>query len=335
MIGKGTILVTGGAGYIGSHACQALAEAGYLPVTYDNLSIGNRWAVRWGPLEIGDIQDAARLHEAFLRHTPVGVLHFAALALVGESVAEPGLYYRANVGGALAVLDAARTHGVGAFVFSSTCAIYGAPATMPIAEDTVPAPVNPYGSSKLMVERILSDYASAYSLPGMALRYFNAAGADASGAIGERRDVETHLIPLAIDAALGRRPPLRILGDDYPTFDGTAIRDYIHVSDLALAHVRALDHLLSGGAPGVLNLGTGHGHSVREVLEAVAAAAGRPVPMTVAGRRPGDPPELVARADAARALLGQDLFARSDLGSIIDAALRWHRSDLYDKSFRA
>ena len=335
MTPSGTILVTGGAGYIGSHACKALAEAGYTPVTYDNLSIGNRWAVRWGPLERGEIGDAARLDEVFRRHSPAGVLHFAALALVGESVAEPSRYYHANVGGVLSVLDAARRHGVGAFVLSSTCAVYGAPAVVPIAEDTPPRPINPYGASKLMAERILTDFGQAYGLPGMALRYFNAAGADPDGAIGERRDVETHLLPLAIDAALGRRPPLRILGDDYPTPDGTAIRDYIHVADLALAHVRALDHLLAGGAPGVLNLGTGLGHSVREVLAAVAAAAGRPVPMELAGRRPGDPPELVARADAARALLGADMLARSDLATIVETALRWHRSDLYERSFQA
>lgn len=323
------ILVTGGAGYIGSHACKALAEAGYRPVTYDNLSIGNRWAVRWGPLELGDINDAARLHEVFRRHDPVGVLHFAALALVGESVTAPGLYYRANVGGALSVLDAARTHDVRAFVFSSTCAVYGAPANVPIHEDTPPSPVNPYGASKLMVERILADYGAAHGLPFMALRYFNAAGADEGGLIGERRDVETHLIPLAIDAALGRRDPLTILGHDYPTPDGTAIRDYIHVSDLALAHVRALEHLMGGGSSAVLNLGTGRGHSVREVLAAVGAAAGRLVPVVTGARRPGDPPELVARPGAALDLLGADLVTRSDLGIIVETALRWQGSSFY------
>lgn len=328
------VLVTGGAGYIGSHACKALAEAGYTPVTYDNLSTGNRWAVRWGPLELGDVSDGARLHEAFRRHAPVGVLHFAALALVGQSVAEPALYYRANVGGTLSVLDAARNHGAGAFVFSSTCAVYGAPATVPISEDTPPDPINPYGASKLMVERVLADYAAAYGLPYMALRYFNAAGADPEGQIGERRDVETHLVPLAIDALLGRRPPLTILGQDHPTPDGTAIRDYIHVSDLAVAHVRALGYLLEGGGSRVLNLGAGHGHSVREVLATIASIAGRPVPNVTAGRRPGDPPELVAQGDLAQQLLGKDLTKRSDLGSIVRTALGWHQSDLYNRWFQ-
>jgi UDP-arabinose 4-epimerase len=321
---RGAVLVTGGAGYIGSHACKALAAASYRPVTYDNLSIGNRWAVRWGPLERGDILDAARLHEVFRAHRPVGVMHFAALALVGESMQEPALYYRTNVTGAVALVDAARIHDVPAFVFSSTCAVYGTPEAMPIAEETPPRPINPYGASKLMVERILDDYDMAYGLRHVALRYFNAAGADPDGEIGEARDVETHLVPLALDAALGRRPPLKVFGDDYPTPDGTAIRDYIHVSDLAEAHVRALDRLLAGGPSLKLNLGTGHGYSVREVLDAAAAIAGRPVPHQVAPRRPGDPPELVADPRAAFALLGQDLTRRSDLATIIETAWAWH-----------
>lgn len=321
---RGAVIVTGGAGYIGSHACKALAAAGYRPVTYDNLSIGNRWAVRWGPLERGDILDGARLGEVFKAHRPVGVLHFAALALVGESVQAPGLYYRTNVTGAVAVLDACRLHDVPAFVFSSTCAVYGAPDRIPIDEATPTRPINPYGASKLMVERILEDYDAAYGLRHMALRYFNAAGADPDGEIGERRDVETHLVPLALDAILGRRPPLNILGDDYATPDGTAIRDYIHVSDLAEAHVRALDHLLAGGASRKINLGVGQGYSVRQVLDAAAEVAGRPVPHALAPRRPGDPPELVADPRAAFALLGQDLTARSSLARIIETAWAWH-----------
>ena len=321
---RGAVIVTGGAGYIGSHACKALAAAGYRPVTYDNLSIGNRWAVRWGPLERGDILDATRLGEVFKAHRPVGVLHFAALALVGESVQEPGLYYRTNTTGAITVLDACRLHDVKAFVFSSTCAVYGAPERIPIDEATPTRPINPYGASKLMVERILDDYDAAYGLRHMALRYFNAAGADPDGEIGEMRDVETHLVPLALDAILGRRPPLRILGDDYPTPDGTAIRDYIHVSDLAEAHVRALDLLLDGAPSRKINLGVGQGYSVRQVLDAAAAVAGRPVPHQVAPRRPGDPPELVADPRAAFALLGQDLTARSSLARIIETAWAWH-----------
>ncbi len=330
-----TILVTGGAGYIGSHACKALAEAGHVPITYDNLSTGNRWAVRWGPLEIGDIHDASRLHDVFRKHRPEGVIHFAARALVGESVSHPTLYYRDNISGALSVLDAARTHDVGAFVFSSTCAVYGQPDAMPIAEDVPPRPMNPYGASKLMVERILADYHAAYGLPFMALRYFNAAGASASGEIGERRDIETHLIPLAIEAALGRRPPLTILGDDYPTPDGTPVRDYIHVEDLALAHLRALDLLLGGGAARVVNLGTGRGHSVSEVLSSIEAVSGRRVPTTVGPRRPGDPPELVAAATAARQLLGEDITARSDLANIVSSALKWHTSSFYERGLPA
>lgn len=335
MTSSRTILVTGGAGYIGSHACKALAEAGHVPITYDNLSIGNRWAVRWGPLEIGDIHDASRLHDVMRKHRPEGVIHFAARALVGESVSHPTLYYRDNIGGALSVLDAVRTHDVGAFVFSSTCAVYGQPDAMPIAEDVPPRPMNPYGASKLMVERILADYHAAYGLPFMALRYFNAAGASASGEIGERRDVETHLIPLAIEAALGRRPPLTILGDDYPTPDGTPVRDYIHVEDLALAHLRALDLLLGGGAAQVVNLGTGRGHSVSEVLSAIEAVSGRRVPTTVGPRRPGDPPELVAAAAAARQLLGEDITARSDLANIVGSALKWHTSSFYERGLPA
>ena len=318
------VLVTGGAGYIGSHTCKALAAAGYLPVTYDNLSIGNRHAVRWGPLERGDILDAARVHEVMRAYRPVGVLHFAALALVGESMAAPGLYYRTNVSGAVTLLDACRIHDVEAFVFSSTCATYGVPDRLPITEDTTLRPINPYGASKAMVERILDDYAMAHGVRHVTLRYFNAAGADPEGEIGEERDVETHLVPLALDAILGRRPPLVVLGDDYPTPDGTAIRDYIHVSDLAEAHVRALGLLLDGSPSRKLNLGTGRGHSVREVLEVAEAVAGRPVPHRIGPRRSGDPPELVADPAVARALLGQDLTCRSDLRTIVETAWGWH-----------
>jgi UDP-arabinose 4-epimerase len=318
------ILVTGGAGYIGSHSCKALAAAGYLPITYDNLSTGNRHAVRWGPLERGDILDAARVHEVMREYRPVGVLHFAALALVGESMAYPGLYYRTNVGGALTLLDACRVHDVEAFVLSSTCATYGFPDRLPIAEGAALRPINPYGASKAMVERILDDYGMAYGLRHVALRYFNAAGADPEREIGEERDVETHLVPLALDAILGRRPPLMVLGDDYPTRDGTAIRDYIHVSDLAEAHVRALRLLLDGSASRKLNLGTGRGHSVREVIEVAEAVAGRPVPYRVGPRRPGDPPELVADPTVAHTLLGEDLTCRSSLRTIVETAWAWH-----------
>jgi UDP-glucose-4-epimerase GalE len=252
------------------------------------------------------------------------VLHFAALSLVGESMAAPGLYYRTNVSGAVTLLDACRIHEDEAFVFSSTCATYGVPDRLPITEDTALRPINPYGASKAMVERILDDYAMAHGVRHVALRYFNAAGADPEAEIGEERDVETHLVPLALDAILERRPPLVVLGDDYPTPDGTAIRDYIHVSDLAEAHVRALGLLLDGSSSRKLNLGTGRGHSVREVLEVAEAVAGRPVPHRIGPRRPGDPPVLVADPAVACALLGQDLTYRSDLRTVVETAWAWH-----------
>lgn len=323
--GKGTILVTGGAGYIGSHTCKALAVAGYRPAVYDNLSTGNRWAVRWGPFEHGDILDTGRLHEIFLRYRPVGLIHFAATALVGESMRSPSIYYHTNVTGSINLLEACRLNQVPAVVFSSTCAIYGAPTSMPIREETPAFPINPYGASKLMVERVLDDYNAAYGLQYMALRYFNAAGADPDGDLGERRDVETHLVPLAIDAVLGRRPPLMVFGTDHPTPDGTAIRDYVHVCDLADAHVRALERLLSGDASRKLNLGTGRGYSVLEVLRTIADVSGKSVPHSLAPKRMGDPPELVADSAAARATLGNDLAARSSLERIVETAWAWHR----------
>lgn len=327
------VIVTGGAGYIGSHACKALAQAGYTPVTYDNLSIGNRWAIRWGPLEVGDVSDSARLTEVFRKHRPVGVMHFAALALVGESVVEPSLYYRTNVGGAVAVMDAARAADVGGFVFSSTCAVYGSPPPGPITEATPRDPINPYGASKLMVERALTDYDAAYGFPHVALRYFNAAGADPDTEIGELRAIETHLFPLAIEAMLRRRPPLRILGDDYPTEDGTAVRDYIHVADLVEAHVRALEYLLAGNASQTCNLGTGTGYSVREIVDAIARVAGTAVPTEMAPRRSGDPAALVADPSLSRQLFGTDLTRRSQLDDIVSHALAWHRSDHVARAF--
>lgn len=326
------ILVTGGAGYIGSHACKALALAGYEPVTYDNLSIGNRWAVRWGPLEIGDIGDVPRLLEVFRRHRPIGVLHFAALALVGESVTEPALYYRQNVAAALGVMDAARHADVGAFVFSSTCAVYGVPHAVPIAETAPTAPINAYGQSKLMAERILKDFDSAYGFPHAVLRYFNAAGADPDTEIGECRAVETHLVPLAIEAQLGRRPPLRILGTDYPTADGTAVRDYVHVTDLAKLHVVALERLLNGTASFTSNIGTGTGISVRQMTEEIGRLGGHPVPTEASPRRPGDPAELVADASQSAQVFGPDSLPNSSLERIIETARAWHLTDRFAQS---
>ncbi len=323
-MGRGTVLVTGGAGYVGSHACKALAAAGFTPVTYDNFSTGNRWAVRFGPLEPGDVLDLATLHLAFKRHRPVAVMHFAGAALVGESMREPALYWRQNLVGTLNLVEACRIHEVRAFVFSSTCAVYGTPERVPIDEDTPKAPINPYGASKLAVERLLADAAMAYGLRYAALRYFNAAGADPEGEIGEHRPVETHLVPLMLDAILGLRPPLQVLGTDYPTPDGTAIRDYVHVADLAVAHVRALEHLLADGGSLACNLGTGEGHSVRQVIEAAERVTGRPVPRIEAPRRPGDPPALVA--DARRALRELRLLPANPMGleRILETAWAWH-----------
>ncbi|MCL6607067.1 MAG: UDP-glucose 4-epimerase GalE [Geminicoccaceae bacterium] len=321
---RGAVLVTGGAGYVGSHACKALALAGFTPVTFDNFSTGNRWAVRFGPLEPGDILDLAALHLAFKRHRPIAVMHFAGAALVGESMREPALYWRQNLAGTLNLVEACRIHDVGAFVFSSTCAVYGTPERVPIDEDTPKAPINPYGASKLAVERLLADAAMAHGLRFAALRYFNAAGADPEGELGEHRPVETHLIPLLLDAILGLRPPLQVLGTDYPTPDGTAIRDYVHVADLAVAHVRALEHLLAGGDSLACNLGTGEGHSVRQVIEAAERITGRPVPRVEAPRRPGDPPRLVADPGLARdrfRLLPSNV---AGLERILETAWAWH-----------
>ena len=261
------ILVTGGAGYIGSHVCKTLATAGYLPVVYDNLVYGHPRAVRWGPLEQGDLLDRQRLDEVIARHRPEAVLHFAAYAYVGESVEDPDKYYRNNVAVSLTLLEAMRGHGIGKLVLSCTCATYGVPRTIPIPEHHLQAPINPYGASKLMVERMLRDFEHAYGLRSVALRYFNAAGADPDTEIGEDHDPETHLIPLVLDAALGKRPSITVFGDDYDTPDGTCIRDYIHVTDLADAHVLALEYLEDGGISTAYNLGNGRGFSVRELID--------------------------------------------------------------------
>ena len=252
---KISILVTGGAGYIGSHVCKALALAGYLPVTYDNFVYGHPWAVKWGPLEQGDITDRRRLDEVLYKHRPKAALHFAAYAYVGESVKDPGKYYRNNVVGSLTLIESLRDHGIENLIFSSTCATYGIPKMIPMNEDHPQAPINPYGASKLMIERMIDDFGIAHGIRSVVLRYFNAAGADPGGDLGEAHDPETHLIPLTIFSAIGKRSNLDIYGMDYDTPDGTAIRDYIHVTDLASAHVQALALLLDGGDSVVLNLG--------------------------------------------------------------------------------
>jgi UDP-glucose-4-epimerase GalE len=320
---KRGVLVTGGAGYIGSHTCKALALAGFLPVTYDNLVHGHHRAVRWGPFVRGDLADRDRLARVIREHAIKAVIHFAGYAYVGESVQAPGKYFENNVSNTLGLLEAMRSNGVGSIVFSSTCATYGTPDRLPIDELHPQRPVNPYGESKLFVERALHWYGVAHELRSASLRYFNAAGADPDGEIGEDHDPETHLIPLVIETALGRRAHIDIFGTDYPTHDGTAIRDYIHVTDLADAHVRALQHLLRGGETLYLNLGTGQGHSVRDLIDAVAKFAGTPVPSRARPRRAGDPAALVADASAARRTLGWEP-RHSSLTLIIETAFRWH-----------
>jgi len=317
------VLVTGGAGYIGSHAAKALATAGYRPVTYDNLVYGNHWAVQWGPFVEGDIGDRDRLLRVFDRYDIEAVMHFAAFAYVGESMAKPALYFENNVTKSLTLLDAMDKAKIRHMVFSSTCATYGTPEAMPITEDTPQHPVNPYGETKLMVERALHWHGKANVLTSVALRYFNAAGADEDGDIGESHLPETHLIPLILDAALGRRAAIDIYGTDYPTPDGSCVRDYIHVADLADAHVRALDYLLDGGATTAVNLGTGRGYSVREVIAAVERVTGTRVPRREMARRAGDPAVLIADPSRARKLLGWRP-TRSDLETIIRTAFTGH-----------
>lgn len=297
------ILVTGGAGFIGSHACKALAKRGYTPVVYDNLSRGHRDAVRFGPLEIGDLADGDRLQAVLRMYRPAAVMHFAAFAYVGESVEKPLLYYRNNVAGSISLFEAILDFHALPIVFSSTCATYGAPERFPITEDHPQRPINPYGTSKHTVERILTDLGTAHGIPWIALRYFNAAGSDPECEIGERHDPETHLIPLILRAAR-HQEPIQIFGDDYDTPDGTCIRDYVHVSDIADAHVLALQHLLNGGESCALNLANSRGHSVKEVIAAAARVTGLSIPVQHAPRRPGDPPTLVGSADRARRVLG-------------------------------
>jgi len=317
------VLVTGGAGYIGSHVCKCLAQAGYSPVTYDNLVNGHRWAVKWGPFEDGDINDRKRLDEVFKQYKPLAVMHFAAYAYVGESVQDPGKYYHNNVSGSITLLEAMRDHKIDKIIFSSSCATYGIPDGIPISENHPQNPVSPYGASKLMIERVISDFGHAHEIKSVFLRYFNAAGADPDGDLGEVHDPETHLLPLVIKAALGQIPCIDIYGIDYATPDGTAIRDYIHVTDLASAHKNALTYLLEGGENIALNLGTGRGHSVREVVSTVEKITGKTVPVREAPRRPGDPPMLISDAVKAIDILKwQPQY--SDLRTIVDTALCWH-----------
>jgi UDP-arabinose 4-epimerase len=313
------ILVAGGAGYIGSHTAKLLSRKGMTPIVYDNLATGHQSSVRWGPFVRGDILDTNHLTQTLAQEKPDAVIHFAASAYVGESVDDPAKYYRNNVAGTLSLLQACRGAGVDKVIFSSSCATYGVPAVLPIKEDTPQQPINPYGRTKLLAEHMLSDYAAAYGLRYVALRYFNASGADPDGELGEWHDPETHLIPRALQAAGGRIPHLPVFGDDYETADGTCVRDYVHVSDLAHAHVLALHHLLGGGENMAINLGTGAGSSVREIVEAIARVTGRKVPIALHPRRAGDPPSLCADSTLARTVLG---FSPeySDLDTIIRTA---------------
>src|SRR5579885_213375 len=323
---RNSVLVTGGAGYIGCHTCKALSRRGYLPVTYDNLSRGHKTAVKWGPLELGDVADRARLSEVLEKYKPIAVIHFAAFAYVGESVGEPLLYFENNVAQSIAMLDVLRRHGVNRFVFSSTCAVYGVPPRLPITEDTELAPINPYGASKLMVERILRDCSAAFGLESVSLRYFNAAGADGEGEIGEEHAPETHLIPLAMQAAVNPNAPLQVFGTDYDTRDGSAVRDYVHVEDLAAAHIGALDYLLNGGKTTALNVGTGKGASVLEFITPVENPRVRKVRLNAAPPRPCDPAELVANPSRLKAVFGLDPGKFAPLDQIIADAWRWHLS---------
>ena len=320
---KTSVLVTGGAGYIGSHACKTLAKAGYNPVTYDNLVYGHKEAVKWGPFELGELEDRERLNRVIKQYNTTAIMHFAAYAYVGESVVDPARYYRNNVLGSLSLIEAAREFNIDKFIFSSTCATYGTPDGVPISESETQKPINPYGHSKLMIEQMLKDYDHAYGQRFVALRYFNAAGADFEGETGESHEPETHLIPLIILATMGQKPPVQIFGTDYKTSDGTAIRDYIHVDDLANAHVLALKYLEQGNKSIAMNLGTGVGLTVRAIIDSVHRVSGKEVPFTAGPRRAGDPQELVADPTLARETLGWEP-EHTDIDSIVRSAWNWH-----------
>ncbi len=319
-----TVLVTGGAGYVGSHVCKALDRAGFAPVTLDNLATGHREAVKWGPLEVGDVRNQDQVAGVMQRHRVTAVLHFAAASLVGESASKPLEYYDNNVGGAISLVAAMRRCGVAPIVFSSTCAVYGMPETLPIQETESTHPINVYGRTKLAVEHLLADVAATGAIRAVMLRYFNAAGADGAGEIGEAHALETHLIPLAIQAARDPAQPLRVFGKDYPTADGTCERDYVHVEDLAEAHIRALRLLERAEGSRALNLGTGRPVSVSQVITEVERVLGTKVSTIEAPRRAGDPPRLFAAPGLAERDLGW-VATRSDIGSIVESAARWRR----------
>ena len=317
-----TVLVTGGAGYIGAHACKALSRAGYTPIVYDNLVYGHRESVKWGPLEEGDINDRQRLETVLQKYEPSAVMHFAAYAYVGESVEKPSKYYHNNVAGTLSLLKSMKKCHINHFIFSSTCATYGMPEKIPIEEDHPLYPINPYGRSKLMIEWIINDFTAAYDLKFVSLRYFNAAGADPDGEIGEDHNPETHLIPLILDVAMGKRQHLEVFGTDYDTSDGTCIRDYIHVSDLANAHLLALSYLENGGESVAYNLGNGDGFSVKEVITTARKLTGCEIPCIESKRRPGDPPVLIGSSEKIRRALNWTP-KYNKLETIINTAWQW------------
>ena len=324
------VLVTGGAGYIGSHACKALQQSGFTPVTFDNLVTGWRDAVKFGPLEQGDLLNKGDLDRVFEKHSPVAVMHFAALSQVGESMQKPGLYWQNNVMGSLNLIQAAVDHGCMDFVFSSTCATYGDQDDVVLDEDSMQHPINAYGASKRAVENILADYQATYGLNQVIFRYFNVAGADPEAEIGESHQPETHLIPLILDAVEGKRDALTIFGTDYDTPDGTCIRDYVHVCDLVEAHVLGLKWLQEGRGSRVFNLGTGDGFSVREVVDHAGQVTKRPVPIIEGARRPGDCTKLVSGSSRAVSELGWSA-TRSNMKQMITDAWRWHQNGDYKK----
>lgn len=318
-----TILVTGGAGYIGSHTCKALSQAGFMPVVYDNLSTGHREFVKWGPLVVGDLTDRDKLSSALVTYKPIGVLHFAASALVIESMVNPGKYYSNNVSGSIALLETMRDHQIKNLVFSSTCATYGHPQFCPITEIHPQIPISPYGKSKLMVEQIIQDFEKIHGMNFICLRYFNAAGADLEGEIGEDHTPETHIIPTIIEIAMGKRKELVIYGNDFPSEDGSAVRDYIHVADLARAHVSSLKWLLNKKKSTVLNLGTGKGYSVLEIVRAVQEFSKKKIPIRFETRREGEPSHLTADNAKAKELINWTPTT-STLPLIIESAWNWH-----------
>ena len=324
------VLVTGGAGYVGSHACKALKQAGFIPVTFDNLVTGWQDAVKFGPFERGDLLNKADVDRAFKEHAPVAVMHFAALSQVGESMQEPGLYWQNNVMGSLNLIEAAVEHDCMDFVFSSTCATYGDQDGVVLDEDSAQYPINAYGASKRAVENILTDFQAAYGLNHVIFRYFNIAGADPEAEVGEFHQPETHLIPLILDAVDGKRDALTIFGTDYDTPDGTCIRDYVHVCDLVDAHVLGMNWLKDGKGSRIFNLGTGHGFSVREVVDQTRHVTNRPVPINNGDRRPGDCTKLVSGSLRAVSELGWSAD-KSNMKQMITDAWRWHQSGAYTK----